>query len=64
MTPVKLQGYSVISSEWASTLTVTVRALAPGLVIFSPNSAARRPSGTKSVRWSVSPPAEGRANFA
>ena len=38
--PLKPHGNWLISSEWASTLTVTVRARL-GLVSFSPNSAAR-----------------------
>jgi hypothetical protein len=64
VTPLKPHGYSVMSSEWASTLTVTVRVLAPGLVSSSPKSAARRPSGTKSVRSSRGPAAGGRSSFA
>ena len=55
----KLHGYSVSSSECASTITVTVFALAPVFVSFSPNSAARWPSGAKSVRSTWSPAASG-----
>ena len=40
---------------------MTVLALDAGLLIFSPNNAARRPSGAKSVRCSVSPDAGGRS---
>src|ERR1044072_206784 len=56
VTPVKPHGYWPISSEWASTESVTVRP-APGLLSLSPNSAARRPSGTKSVRPPSTPAA-------
>ena len=39
--PLKPHGNWLISSEWASTLTVTVRARLESLLSFSPNSAAR-----------------------
>ena len=40
--PLKPHGNWPISSEWASTLTVTLRARLELLLSFSPNSAARR----------------------
>ena len=39
--PLKPHGNWLISSEWASTLTVTLRARLEVLRSFSPNSAAR-----------------------
>ena len=60
VTPVNPHGYCPISSEWASTDSLAVRA-APGLVIFSPNSTPRRPSGAKSVRVTFRPAVSGRS---
>jgi hypothetical protein len=51
-------GQAPISSECASTFTLAVLSAPLGFVSWSPNSAARRPSGTKSVRLSCSPLAE------
>ena len=59
VTPAKPHGYWPMSSERASTVTVTVRLWRPGLVSLSPNSAPRTPSGTKSVRCSSMPSIDG-----
>jgi hypothetical protein len=56
---VQPHGYALINSEWASTMTVGVCG-SPVECNVSPNSAARGPSGTKSVRSTVSPFAPGR----
>ena len=61
VTPVKPHGYAVMSSECASTLTVTVLSAAAGLVSASPKSAARLASGATSVRCTCSPPVSGRS---
>ena len=63
VTPVKPHGYAPISSEWASTFTVTVRELRPGLVSLRPNRTARWPSGAKSVRSTRRPAVSGRSSF-
>jgi hypothetical protein len=60
VTPVNPQGYALISSECASTITVTVLGLVFGFVIVIPNKTARRPSGAKSVRVRCSPSVAGR----
>ena len=60
-TPPKPHGYCVISSEWASTKTLTVRPFFFGLVTFRPRSAPRRPSGATSVRSSCIPSTDGNA---
>ena len=57
--PFSLHGYCVISSEWASTVTVTVRSCERAFVSLSLISAPRRPSGATSVRRRRMPSIDG-----
>jgi hypothetical protein len=57
----KPHGYCVISSECASTITSTVRALRAVFVTVRPSRAPRTPSGTTSVRRSRRPSTSGRS---
>jgi hypothetical protein len=59
--PVKPHGYCVISSECASTFTLTVFVRLEGLRSLSPIRAPRLPSGATSVRSSRRPSIDGRS---